>query len=320
MATSKQLQYTADPVMAREVRDGLTATPKRLPSKLFYDEVGSALFEAITELPEYYLTRTERAIFEDYTAEILEAAGPALTLVELGAGTASKTCILIEELLQRQSRALFYPIDVSSAALNHAVRQMTAQFPALRVNPVVADYMGGVPALSRITGRKLVLYIGSSIGNFEHSEAIGMLRRIRRSLRSGDALLLGTDLAKSPKILVPAYDDAQGVTAQFNKNILARLNRELEADFDLGAFKHVALWNKHCSRMEIYLESLAKQAAFIPAIDLDVCFEQGERLHTENSYKYTDEMVNTILRESGFALERTWSDPKRWFGVHLARV
>ena len=320
MATSKQLQYTADPVMAREVRDGLTATPKRLPSKLFYDEVGSALFEAITELPEYYLTRTERAIFEDYTAEILEAAGPALTLVELGAGTASKTCILIEELLQRQSRALFYPIDVSSAALNHAVRQMTAQFPALRVNPVVADYMGGVPALSRITGRKLVLYIGSSIGNFEHSEAIGMLRRIRRSLRSGDALLLGTDLAKSPKILVPAYDDAQGVTAQFNKNILARLNRELEADFDLGAFKHVALWNKHCSRMEIYLESLAKQSAFIPAIDLDVCFEQGERLHTENSYKYTDEMVNTILRESGFALERTWSDPKRWFGVHLARV
>ena len=317
MATSKQLQYTADPVMAREVRDGLTATPKRLPSKLFYDEVGSALFEAITELPEYYLTRTERAIFEDYTAEILEAAGPALTLVELGAGTASKTCILIEELLQRQSRALFYPIDVSSAALNHAVRQMTAQFPALRVNPVVADYMGGVPALSRITGRKLVLYIGSSIGNFEHSEAIGMLRRIRRSLRSGDALLLGTDLAKSPKILVPAYDDAQGVTAQFNKNILARLNRELEADFDLGAFKHVAVWNKHCSRMEIYLESLAKQSAFIPAIDLDVCFEQGERLHTENSYKWTLQAFDSLVRNAGWQTLRVWVEPPEQYSIHL---
>jgi dimethylhistidine N-methyltransferase len=320
MATSKQLQYAVDPVMAREVRDGLSATPKRLPCKLLYDDVGSALFEQITDLPEYYLTRTERAIFEDYAAEILDAAGPGLTLVELGAGTASKTRILIEELLQRQSRALFYPIDVSPSALNEAVRQMAAQFPALRVNPVVADYMGGVPALSRISGRKLVLYIGSSIGNFEHSEAIGMLRRIRRSLRSGDALLLGTDLAKSSKILVPAYDDAQGVTAQFNKNMLARLNRELEADFDLDAFKHVALWNKPCSRMEIYLESTAKQSVFIPAIDMDVHFEAGERLHTENSYKYTDEMVQSILRESGFKLERTWTDPKGWFGVHLARV
>jgi dimethylhistidine N-methyltransferase len=320
MATSKQLQYVVDPTMAREVRDGLSATPKRLPCKLLYDDVGSALFEQITDLPEYYLTRTERAIFEDYATEILDAAGPGLTLVELGAGTASKTRILIEELLQRQSRALFYPIDVSPAALNEAVRQMGAQFPQLRVNPVVADYTGGVPALSRISGRKLVLYIGSSIGNFECSDAITMLRRIRRSLRSGDALLLGTDLAKSSKILVPAYDDAQGVTAQFNKNMLARLNRELEADFDLDAFKHIALWNKPCSRMEIYLESIAKQSVFIPAIDMDVHFEAGERLHTENSYKYTDEMVRSILRESGFKLERTWSDPKRWFGVHLARV
>jgi len=147
-----------------------------------------------------------------------------------------------------------------------------------------------------------------------------MLRRIRRSLRASDALLLGTDLAKSSKILLPAYDDAQGVTARFNKNILDRLNRELEADFDVDAFKHIALWNKHCSRMEIYLESTAKQSVFVPAINMDVHFAAGERLHTENSYKYTDHMVNTILRESGFALERTWTDPKRWYGVHLARV
>ena len=320
MATSKQLQYVVDPAMAREVRDGLSAIPKRLPCKLLYDDVGSALFEQITELPEYYLTRTERAIFEDYAAEMLEAAGPSLTLVELGAGTANKTRILIEELLQRQTRALFYPIDVSAAALNEATTQMAAQFPQLRVSPIVADYSGGVPALSRISGRKLVLFIGSSIGNFDPPEAIAMLRRIRRSLRAGDALLLGTDLAKSSKVLLPAYDDAQGVTAEFNKNMLARLNRELDADFDLNAFRHVALWNRRCSRMEIYLESLAKQDVFIPAIDMDVHFAMGERIHTENSYKYTDEMVNTILRGSGYTLEQTWSDPRHWFGVHLARV
>ncbi len=197
-------------------------------------------------------------------AEILQQAGPSLTLVELGAGTATKTCILIEELLQRQSRTLFYPIDVSPSALDEAVRQLGKQFPSLRVNPIVADYTGGVPALSRISGRKLVLYIGSSIGNFEPPQAIRMLRRIRQTLRSGDALLLGADFAKSSKILLPAYDDAQGVTAAFNKNILARLNRELDADFDVDAFRHVALWNRRCSRMEIYLESMAEQTAFLP--------------------------------------------------------
>jgi dimethylhistidine N-methyltransferase len=320
MATSKQLQYLEYPAIAGDVREGLTATPKHLPAKLFYDAVGSQLFEQITELPEYYLTRTERSILEQYAAEILRQAGPSLTLVELGAGTATKTRILIEELLQRQSRVLFYPIDVSASALEEAVRQLGAQFPALRVNPIVADYTGGVPALSRISGRKLVLYIGSSIGNFELPQAIRLLRRIRQTLRSGDALLLGADFAKSTKILLPAYDDAQGVTAAFNKNILTRLNRELGADFAVDFFRHVALWNRRCSRMEIYLESLVDQSVFLPVLDLDVRLKAGERIHTENSYKYTDEMIESILRESGFRLEHTWCDRKKWFGVHLARV
>ncbi|MGC2111909.1 MAG: L-histidine N(alpha)-methyltransferase, partial [Candidatus Korobacteraceae bacterium] len=298
MATSKQLQFVANDAIALDVRDGLTATPKHLPSKLFYDEVGSQIFEQITELPEYYLTRTERSILESFAAEILEQAGPSLTLVELGAGTASKTCILIEELMQRQSRALFYPIDVSPSALDEAVRQLGRQFPTLRVNPIVADYTGGVSALSRISGRKLVLYIGSSIGNFEPDESVCILRRIRRTLRSGDALLLGADFAKSPKILLPAYDDAQGITASFNKNVLARLNRELDADFNLDAFRHIALWSRRCSRMEIYLESTARQTVFLPALDLDVSFEAGERMHTENSYKYTDAMLQSILHDS----------------------
>jgi dimethylhistidine N-methyltransferase len=309
MATSKQVQLFTNDAIALDVRRGLTASPKYLPSKLFYDEVGSQLFEQITELPEYYLSRTERSILEQYAGEILANAGPSLTLVELGAGTAAKTCVLIEELLLHQSRALFYPIDVSPSALEQAVRQLGRQFPCLRV-----------PALSRITGRKLVLYIGSSIGNFEPPQAIRLLRRIRQSLRSGDALLLGADFAKSSKILVPAYDDAEGVTAAFNKNILARLNRELEADFVVDAFRHIALWNRRCSRMEIYLESMTAQTAFLPALDLDVSFQRGERIHTENSYKYTDAMIESILRESGFMPEQTWCDRKKWFGLHLARV
>jgi len=320
MATSKQLQFLATDAVALAVHDGLSATPKRLPSWLLYDEIGSELFEQITELPEYYLTRTERSILEMYAPDILERAGASLTLVELGAGTATKTCVLIEELLQRQSRTLFYPIDVSPSALDTAMRQLGRQFPSLRVNPIVADYTGGVPALSRISGRKLVLYIGSSIGNFEPTDAIRMLRRIRQTLRAGDALLLGADFAKSSKILLPAYNDSQGVTASFSKNILARLNRELEADFDLDRFRHIALWNRRNSRMEIYLESTAAQSVFVPALAMDLFFEAGERIHTENSYKYTDEMIEAILRQSGFTLEQTWCDRKKWFGVHLARV
>ena len=306
--------------MSLAVREGLSATPKRLPCWLLYDEIGSELFEQITELPEYYLTRTERSILEMHAGEILQGAGPSLTLVELGAGTATKTRILIEELLQRQGRVLFYPIDVSPSALDEAMRQLGRQFPSLRVNPIVADYTGGVPALSRISGRKLVLYIGSSIGNFEPPEAVRMLRRIRQTLRAGDALLLGADFAKSSKILLPAYNDSQGVTARFSKNILARLNRELEADFDLDRFCHMALWNRRDSRMEIYLESTAPQSVFVPALDMDVSFKPGERIHTENSYKYTDAMIESILHQSGFALEQTWCDRKKWFGVHLARV
>jgi len=320
MATSKQLQFQANAATASAVREGLGAAPKWLPAKLFYDEAGSALFEQITELPEYYLTRTERSIFESFATEILQSAGPSLTLVELGAGTAAKTCVLIEELLRRQPRALFYPIDVSPSALQEAATQLGRQFPQLRVNPIIADYTGGVEALNRISGRKLVLYIGSSIGNFEPDESVRVLRRIRRSLRTGDALLLGADFAKSSKILIPAYDDPQGVTAAFNKNILARINRELEANFDLDAFRHVALWNRRCSRMEMHLESAVAQQVFVPMLDMDINFSQGERIHTENSYKYTPELIETILRESGFKLEQSWHDRQKWFGVHLARV
>ena len=306
--------------IARDVLAGLTTDPKTLPPRLFYDDAGSRLFELITGLPEYYLTRTERAILERNASEILRAAGTPLTLIELGAGTASKTEVVIEALLKRQLQAVFYPIDVSESALRVAEEALEARFPALSVRPLVGDYSAGLSQLSRINGRKLVLYIGSSIGNYEPEDASELLNNIRRSLSPGDALLLGTDMAKDATTLLAAYNDAQNVTARFNLNILVRINRELGADFDLTSFRHKAIWNPRASRIEMHLESLRKQTVRIADLDLAIRFDKGETIHTENSYKFTDEMVRNVLSDGSFLLERTWRDEQNRFGVHLARV
>jgi dimethylhistidine N-methyltransferase len=306
--------------IARDVLAGLTATPKTLPPRLFYDDAGSRLFEQITGLPEYYLTRTERGILEQNASEIMRAAGTPLTLIELGAGTAAKTEVLIEALLKRQLQAVFYPIDVSESALRVAEEALEARFAALQVRPLIGDYSAGLSQLSRIAGRKLVLYIGSSIGNYEPEEAAELLNNIRRSLSAGDALLLGTDMAKDESTLLAAYNDSQGITARFNLNILARINRELGADFDLAAFRHKALWNRQASRMEMHLESLRAQTVRIADLDLAINFKKGETIHTENSYKFTDKMVRDVVADGSFLLERTWTDDQKWFAVHLARV
>jgi L-histidine Nalpha-methyltransferase len=306
--------------IAAEVYEGLTRRPKSLPPKLFYDHVGSELFEQITELPEYYLTRTERSILETNAADIIGSVGPNLSLIELGAGTATKTRILIRAALERQERVQFYPIDVSRTALDEAVHNLNGDFPGLHLSPIVADYSGGLGQLSHFPGRKLLLYLGSSIGNFEPMQAGAMLRMMRSSMHSGDALLLGTDMVKPEGVLLPAYDDAQGVTAAFNKNILQHINRELDADFDLNTFKHIALWNREASRMEMHLESTRPQVINIRALRLRVHFNKGERIHTENSYKFTQTVVDSILDLAGFRREKTWTDEKNWFALHLARV
>jgi len=315
---------TVSATVAEDVLLGLTASPKTLPPRLFYDDAGSRLFEQITGLQEYYLTRTERAILEQNASEIMRSAGTPLTLIELGAGTAAKTEVLIEALLKRQLQAVFYPIDVSESALRVAEEALEARFPALQVRPLIGDYSAGLSQLSRIAGRKLVLYIGSSIGNYEPREAGELLGNIRRSLSPGDALLLGTDMApsrsKPVSSLLAAYNDAQGVTARFNLNILTRINRELGADFDRSAFRHKAIWNADQSRMEMHLESLREQVIRIADLDIAIHFDRGETIHTENSYKFSEEMLREILAEGGFLLERTWSDECRWFGVHLTRV
>ncbi len=313
-------QRAVIPAIAADVRAGLGSDPKWLCPKLFYDSQGSALFEEITRLPEYYLTRTEQQILDTHAEEMLEQAGEGISLVELGAGSAQKTSILIRALLRRQPSAVYCPIDVSAVAIHAAAKRLRALFPRLSIQPIVGDYAEDMAALRSIPGRKLVLYIGSSIGNFEPEEAVALLGRMRARMAPGDALLLGTDLRKDPAVLLPAYDDAQGVTIRFNKNVLARINRELDGRFDLERFRHVARWNPDQSRIEIYLESLVEQVVPIHVLRMEVRFAAGELLHTENSYKFTDESVNRLLNSGGFTLERTWKDAREWFAVHLARV
>ena len=319
MTAINQATLLVSPI-AEDVLRGLSARLRCLPPKLFYDAAGSHLFDQITATPEYYPTRTERAILKNFAGEMVQQAGNNLTLVELGAGSASKTQLLIEALLRRQLRADFYPVDVSSSALQGALATLNGHFPRLRVGPIVADYNHHLPDLKLLPGRKLVLFLGSTIGNFEPEEAEMFLRRIRRSLEPGDALLIGFDLIKDADVLDAAYNDAQGVTAAFNKNVLARINRELGGSFDLDAFEHVAFWNRRKSRVEMHLESVYEQTAWVEDLGRGFHFEKGERIHTENSYKFNARSIRRLLRRSGFKLEKSWTDSMGWFCEALARV
>ena len=305
-----------------EVYRGLTAKPKTLSPWLFYDEEGSRLFEAITELPEYYLTRTERAIFTTHADAILAAAAGErkLTVIELGAGTATKTGLLLAAAVRRQGKAVYQPIDVSESALEEARKQLEASLPGVQVKPRVADYTDGLDCPERAGERRLVLWIGSSIGNFEPKAATDVLREVRRQIAPGDRLLLGVDMVKDRGTLRRAYDDASGVTAAFNVNILTRINRDLGANFRTRLFRHRARWNEMHARMEMHLESLLDQEVEIPALELSVPFARGETIHTENSYKFTDDGVREILTRAGFTPAEHWNDPKGWFGVYLAEA
>jgi L-histidine Nalpha-methyltransferase len=312
--------------VARAVRQGLLARPKWLPPWLLYDAHGSELFEAISRLPEYYLTRTERAILEEHASAIIDAiidqtgTGGPVSIVELGAGTATKTRLLIQALLRKQEHALYVPADVSPAALSDADRQLRRTFPRLEVRPVVAQYPEELDWIETVPGRRLVLLLGSNLGNFEPGDAAELLRAVREHLRPDDRLLVSTDLRKSPALLLPAYDDSAGVTAAFSRNVLLRINRELGARFEPSAFRHVACWNSVASRVELYLESAIRQSVFVQALGLRVSFEAGERLKTENSYKFTEPMLQDLLRSAGFAREACWADPRGWLSVHLARA
>jgi L-histidine Nalpha-methyltransferase len=305
-----------------EVRRGLLQRPRSLVPWMLYDAEGSRLFERITTLPEYYPARTERDIFANCAEAIITATGSVrsrpLRVLELGAGTAAKTGILLKAATRLRNEVMYLPLDVSSDALDAACDGIGSLLPDMQLQPTVVNYVTHPPKLERFHGTTLAMYIGSSIGNFSPEEARTILRNLRSELRPGDALLLGTDMVKDETTLVRAYDDQAGVTAAFNLNLLHRLNRELGADFDTGCFRHRARWNRVNSRMEMHLESTRDQCVNIPAARLRVQFAALETIHTENSYKFTRNTLRALLDDAGFAIEQTWTDPLKWYTLTLA--
>jgi len=305
-----------------EVWRGLRKRPRSLAPWMLYDSEGSRLFECITTLPEYYPTRTERDLLANYAKAIITAVGSdyakPLRVLELGAGTAAKTGILLEAATRLRNEVIYLPVDVSSDALDAACHSIGSLFQDVQLQPMVANYVTHPPKLERFMGTTLAMYIGSSIGNFSPEEARTILRNLRSGLRTGDALLLGTDMVKDEAILVPAYDDKDGVTAAFNLNILHRLNRELGANFNTGRFRHRARWNRVKSRIEMHLESTRDQCVNIPAAQLSIQFAAFETIHTENSYKFTRNTLCALLDDADFGIERTWTDPQQWYALTLA--
>jgi dimethylhistidine N-methyltransferase len=305
-----------------DVRHGLSSTPKVLSPKYFYDDLGAILFEAICRLPEYYVTRAENRTLELHGSEILRAAGSQLRLVELGSGSATKTRHLIRPLLARQETAEYVSIDIDSGTLAATANALTAQFSGLHVTGLVASFESGVVQIANLARRSgestLVLFLGSTIGNFEPDARRDLLRMVRSGLREDDALLLGADSAKSEAILIPAYDDALGVTAAFNRNLLVRINRELGGNFDLAHFRHEARYDRELHRIEMHLVSAC--AHVVHAAGMDVAFAEGETIHTESSYKFTRSEIETLAADTGFELAHAWTDENEWFGDYLLKA
>lgn len=293
-----------------DVRSGLLARPKQLPPRCFYDDVGSALFEAITQLPEYYLTRAEFAILRESAGEIVAALGEEpIDLLELGSGSSTKTRALISAALERQTTLRYVPVDISSTVLLASAKALVDEYPALTVDAYAGEYFSLLESQAlRSARRTMALFLGSNIGNFEPGEATALLSAVRRNLKSGDALLLGTDLKKSVQRLELAYDDPAGVTAAFNRNVLARINRELGGNFDVRAFEHEAHYDPVRGAIDMYLVSTSAHRVRIHDLDLDLDFTEFESIHTESSYKYSVDDIDLMAARSGFRLARTWPD------------
>ena len=301
-----------DPAFAADVIAGLSKAAKTLPCRWLYDARGSELFEAITELPEYYPTRTETSILAARAAEIAAATAPGSVLVEFGSGSSRKTEIVIAAL---DRPAAYVPIDVSQSALDDARARLAQRFPRLRVVPVVGDFLADVPWPSDLVGApRLGFFPGSTIGNLTRGGARDLLVAMGHRLGLGQRLVIGADLQKDLGRLLPAYDDAQGVTAAFNLNLLTRINRELGADFDVSGFAHEAVWNADESRVEMHLVSLKAQS--VRLLDRRIAFAPQERIHTENSCKYTLEGFRALAGEAGWRVRASWTDADALFSVH----
>ncbi|HEV2652135.1 MAG TPA: L-histidine N(alpha)-methyltransferase [Rhizomicrobium sp.] len=297
---------------ARELLAGLSRTPKTIPCKYFYDAVGSELFEKITHLPEYYQTRTEFALLTRHAAEMAELIGPDIELVEFGAGSLRKVRILLDMLIHPTS---YVPIDISGDYLLEVAASLDKDYPDLVLNPVIADFTKPLDLGPLAPGAKARagFFPGSTIGNFRRDDAVAFLRNARTAL-AGGGLLIGVDLVKDPSILHSAYNDSEKITAAFNKNLLARANAELDADFDLDAFAHYAPYNPIAQRVEMYLVSLKRQRVRVAGHAIS--FLDGEAIHTEDSHKYTLETFRTLAAEAGFRIETSWTDAGWYFTIH----
>lgn len=292
-----------------DVRNGLTADPKRLSCAWLYDEKGSALFEDICELPEYYPTRAEHEILATHQSEILAGLSRDVTMVELGSGSSTKTRLLIEARLAGGRKLRYVPIDISHSILEESARALLADYPDLEIIGVCGEYGPGLHAVhERVDGPMVVLWLGSSVGNLDRASAKRFLGALRKDLDDDDRFLIGVDLRKDRETLERAYDDEQGVTARFNLNLLDRIDRELGGDFDLSKFRHVAEYDERVGRVDMFLESLADQRVRVEALDLDVEFAEGERIHTESSYKYSRGELLELAGTSGFEVEGDWTD------------
>ncbi|MDX1885891.1 L-histidine N(alpha)-methyltransferase [Mycolicibacterium sp. 120270] len=307
---------SAAQALRRDVYDGLRQTPKTLPPKWFYDSVGSDLFDQITRLPEYYPTRAEAEILRNRAAEIAAASG-ADTLVELGSGTSEKTRLLLSALRDGGSLRRFIPFDVDAGMLRSAGSAILDEYPGIEIEAVCGDFEEHLGKIPRV-GRRLVVFLGSTIGNLTPEPRAEFLATLSDTLQPGDSLLLGTDLVKDTGRLVRAYDDSAGVTARFNRNVLAVVNRELDADFDLAAFEHVAKWNADEERIEMWLRASTAQQVRIAALDLTVDFAAGEEMLTEVSCKFRPERVADELAAAGLKRTHWWTDSAGDFGLSLS--
>lgn len=300
-----------------EVEAGLSRPQKTLPSRFFYDYEGSELFEQITGLHEYYLTRSEQQIFNAHATEIIRSCGANVAIVEFGSGSSSKTRLLLSAALERQSTLMYVPIDISRDYLIASARALVSQYEKLNVTALASEYRDAIKALPSHEGPRLILFLGSNIGNFDASEACDFLERLRRVMTPEDRLLVGIDLLKDPAIIELAYNDAAGVTEAFNKNILSRVNRELGGRFDLGLFRHEAPFVPHSSAIEMRLVSTEDQSVWVEALGRDFHFKEGEWIHTESSFKYSLAGFEAMCAQAGLRLDRAWMDEKKWFAVTL---
>lgn len=320
IAIEVHLDADGGATMRRDVRAGLSGDPKELAPKYFYDKRGSQLFERITELPEYYPTRAERAILADRADEIVATAGEPQTLVELGSGSAAKTRHLLSAMRDAGCLQTYAPVDISEQITHETADCLVREYPGLAIRGLVCDFEHDLERIPNGGGGRLVAFLGGTIGNLYPQSRREFLARIATLLGSDDRLLLGTDLVKDTARLEAAYDDSRGVTAEFNKNVLRVLNRELEADFDLDAFEHVARYDAEEARMDIRLRSLVEQTIRVGELDLDVDFAAGEEMRTEISSKFTRRRLESIYGEAGLEMSGWFTDRDGDYALSLARA